>query len=484
MKGMGVMKRANAVVFMVSAFMMALSSAVYAAEDMLPSEYYKTEILGKDSGVYEYQGKIFVHSKAAYETKKPNAKNKAKLAATVGTGKLLRDWAIEQTAADRATKESLSDQDKSIRDLLNDVDDYWQFPDWKIGAKLQCVMDNRGTDDYVVGMCGDKDQIVSAIPSEYKLPCTKARLQGALPGVAKRMMQGDSAKGFMQKCGAVDLVGVASIANEKLEEFETVNGELADYVRNSPLAKELIEEVAILSVPQIATNRTVERNDQGTLMTERVEVVTTTRFPRMQKLFLQYATETNYPTGRLPSGPTAIASIRNAKIDVEARVKLFRQALCDSPGDKELWNFLGRAMMGKGDNLGAVICFRNALKLDDRFIYPIVNLAVAYKSLGKGGLSLGLAVVARGLATDAWSLTEVDKLLWGASTAAVIASPPSATAPVRVKQSSVQKDAAKQEKPATAVLKSKPEPVSPKPNPAAKPTEAFSSSEVNSEVDF
>lgn len=71
--------------------------------------------------------------------------------------------------------------------------------------------------------------------------------------------------------------------------------------------------------------------------------------------------------------------------------------------------------MKKGDDLGSIICFRNALKLDNRFVYPIINLSVAYKKLGKQKLSIGLAIVASGLATDVWSLNEINKILWNIS---------------------------------------------------------------------
>ena len=39
--------------------------------------------------------------------------------------------------------------------------------------------------------------------------------------------------------------------------------------------------------------------------------------------------------------------------------------------------------MKKGEDFGSIICFRNALKLDNRFVYPIINLSVVYKKLGK-----------------------------------------------------------------------------------------------------
>lgn len=470
---------------MISAFMMVVSSAALAAEEMLPSEYYRATILPKDSGIYEYQEKLFVHSKAVYESKKPSAKKSAKLVATVATGKLLRTWAIDLTAPERATKERLSERENRIKALLDSVDNYWQFPDWQIAAKLQCLVDKPFANEYVVGMVGEKVMLVSMIPETYKAPCTSECLKRALPIVAQRQMKGENAEGFMKVCGAWDLVGSTGASQEKMADFKGVNDEVAQYAQNAPLAKKLAGETAALSVPQIVTNKTSVMNEQGTMLTEKMEITTVTRFPRMQKLFLNCSAETNYPTARLPSGTAAIASIRDAEISIDERMKLFKTALCDSPGDKELWNFFGRVLMAKNDNLGAIICFRNALKLDARFIYPIVNLACAYKLLGKNELALGTAIVGRGLATDAWSIQELDKILWGGTTNPTSGPAPALTQPAQ--QKPIQRPTAEARTPAptttTIASPSKPK-SSPTPIPTAKPSGGFSSSEVDSELDF
>ena len=444
---------------LVSAFMMVVSSAALAAEEMLPSEYYKTAILPKESGVYEYQGKLFVHSKAAYESKKPSAKNKAMAQATYGTGTLLRRWAIDLTAPERTAKESLTALESRIKQLLDGVDGYWQFPDWNINTALQCVMDGREGNEYVVGLVGEKTLLVSQIPAAYRMPCTSERLRKALPIVAQRKMKGADAEDFMKTCGAWDLVKTTGVAPDKIADYKSVNNEIGQYLQSSPLAKAMSEEASVLSVPQVVTNRTSVMNAQGTALTEKLEIVKVTRFPRLQKLFLNCSAETNYPTARLPSGTAAIAGVQNPKATVDEQGKLIRAALCDSPGDKELWNYFGRILMSKGDNLGAIICFRNALKLDARFVYPIVNLARAYKELGKDALSFGTAVVGRGLAIDAWSVRELDKILWEGAVDSSKEPGPAPTPPAQLKPN-------------------------PKPAPVAKPAEGFSASEVNTELDF
>jgi tetratricopeptide (TPR) repeat protein len=415
MKDVDVMKKILASVQVMSAFIMSLSSAAIAAEDMLPSEYYNKSVLEQDSGVYKYKDKLIVHSKVAIESKRPSSKNKAMAKATLGTVQLIRRWAIKYTEKNRKCAETLTDGEQYIKRLLDNIDSYWQFPDWNMSVPLQSLKDGRDSDFYIVGLCGDREAVVAAIPPEYRRPCDRNRLKEAVKNVSNRFMRGSRTHAFFRECGVWDLADCKNIKTESSLEFKAVNADIDTYLKESSLAKELEEEVRKLSIPQVVTNVTREMNPQGTTLIETKTVVTTVSIPRMQKLFLNQLTETNYPTVRLPSGTAAIAMIRNSKIPLEEKAKMFRQALCESPGDKALWNFYGRILMKKGDDLGSIICFRNALKLDNRFVYPIINLSVAYKKLGKQKLSIGLAIVASGLATDVWSLNEINKILWNIS---------------------------------------------------------------------
>ena len=406
----------NVGVYLAFAFVMVVSSAAYAAEDMIPSEYYKTVILGRRSGVYEYQDKLFIHSKAAFNSKNPSAKSKAKLDAMLGTSEVLRKWAIDYTEKDRGEKKVLSSTEQFIKGVLDKVDDRWQFPDWEITSSLQCVMNGRHDDEYVVGMCGDKQQIISLIPSAYRMPCDAKTLREAAFSVTKRFAKGSQSMRFARMCGAWDIVGMESVNSPDAKEFRAFNVEVAKYLQEAQLAKELREEAASMSEPQIVTNRTLSMNAQGTEAIEKIEIVTTRRFPRMQQLFLDEQNETNFPTARLESGVKAIASLSGKnKIGSDEQRRLFKVALCESPGDKELWNFYGRLLRDAGDFYGAIICFRNAHKLDSKFVYPIVNLAVTYKLLGKDSLAIGLALFGCGMAEDNWSVSQLNSILWNVS---------------------------------------------------------------------
>ena len=86
-------------------------------------------------------------------------------------------------------------------------------------------------------------------------------------------------------------------------------------------------------------------------------------------------------------------------------------ALGENPGDKALWNFLGRIYQDRKDWTGAAICFRNALRLDPEFDYALTNLADCHKAMGHVRLAVGTAVLARGLSTNEWCAQRAEAIL-------------------------------------------------------------------------
>jgi Flp pilus assembly protein TadD len=92
-------------------------------------------------------------------------------------------------------------------------------------------------------------------------------------------------------------------------------------------------------------------------------------------------------------------------------IQQLKTALIENPGDKELWNYLGRKLMDNGEPLLAIIAYRNALKLDPAFIYPMVNLANAYLAIDLYDLAFGLATALQGMELDSWSAKESVRIL-------------------------------------------------------------------------
>ena len=96
---------------------------------------------------------------------------------------------------------------------------------------------------------------------------------------------------------------------------------------------------------------------------------------------------------------------------LEQREKLLIDALRENPGDKVLWNLLGRMMMNRRDWHGGLICMRNALRLDRDYAFALTNLAIIYHGLGFDELAFGAAIVAMGVTEDTWCRKESEKIL-------------------------------------------------------------------------
>jgi len=110
------------------------------------------------------------------------------------------------------------------------------------------------------------------------------------------------------------------------------------------------------------------------------------------------------------TGRNAVAVFKG-KTGLAVKERSLEDALAENPGDKELWNLYGRCLAARGEPIGAVVCFRQALRLDDKYEFALANLADAYMSLGYRKLALGTAIVARGMAGSDWCVKRSEAVL-------------------------------------------------------------------------
>lgn len=142
----------------------------------------------------------------------------------------------------------------------------------------------------------------------------------------------------------------------------------------------------------------------------RKTMVTRSGEPRFEKLFLGGGCLANEEEPRTGRGLEAERKFFGtcAMQDREAAVMT---ALRENPGDKEAWNLLGKMLQKREDWLGAIVCFRNALRLDRTHEYALLNLAETYASLGKRRLSVACAFLAYGIAKNPRCVTGAEQLL-------------------------------------------------------------------------
>lgn len=151
----------------------------------------------------------------------------------------------------------------------------------------------------------------------------------------------------------------------------------------------------------VTTNRTVVIRETVSSTARRVQVAESGH-PQFERLFLAAGTLPNTPSPQTEIGAAAVALVYKGGIPASRKEEALMDALGENPGDKALWNFLGRIYQDRQDWIGAAICFRNALRLDPEFDYALTNLADCHKALGHVQLAVGTAVLAKGLATNEW----------------------------------------------------------------------------------
>lgn len=258
------------------------------------------------------------------------------------------------------------------------------------------------------------------------------------------------------------------------DEYKTVEAGVADYLKNSGFAaqiraaKDSIGKIAptldkVYDVPSeivttnilvnVTTNTSVAANtvtnvsevasrgvskvmprggtlmarrvqsDQAIITTVRTETVVSTRrilvrdvrtdyfgVPKFEELFLGGGLGANARVERTAMGRAAEKAFF-APGTAEEHERAVMEALRENPGDKVLWNLLGRLLQGRKDWWGALVCFRAALRLDREYQYALVNLAATYEALEKRELAAAAAMVAYGVATDAWCLDKAKAML-------------------------------------------------------------------------
>ncbi len=379
-------------------------------------EYFESELMNKESGVYEHDGLLFVLSKVPLaKTTSVSAKRQATMKAQgnamLDTNNQLRKWGAKQTEAARNADATPSPALVFASQVLEQYEPDWQWSGWSIKLKTQTIYDQADKGTYSLCLTVDKKTALQAIPPEYSQRCPADKLLKWFSIVAEGCMQSDQPRPrFFERCGVPDVYPDGQYTGPIADEAAKLQERLTAYFATSPFAIQIKEE-AKHPEPKTTTEETIEENPQKTRRVKKVVKVTIEEIPRMQELFLAGGREANTPTERLASGTDAIKLLYDSQATPKEKEASLKQALCENPGDKELWNYYGRLLMDRQEPLAAVCCYRNALVLDRQFVYPMVNLSKAYQQLGCNHLAWGLALLAHGLANDEWSIKESEALL-------------------------------------------------------------------------
>ena len=164
------------------------------------------------------------------------------------------------------------------------------------------------------------------------------------------------------------------------------------------------EEVVVQEVVTVTTKKTCARRHRETSVRGQA---------LFEAIFQSGGSAANVPKPRTARGAEAAKAYFSGQSDNATREKLLREALGENPGDCELWNLYGRCRLMQDDLLGALICFRSAIRLDASNQYVLTNLAIVYDRLKCPTLAGGMSVLAYGLSTDSWCTKNAETILFG-----------------------------------------------------------------------
>lgn len=436
---------------------------------------YKEKVQSKDSGVYEYDGDLYVHVRKP--VKGSMSQMRIRMKAISEMNDLLRRWVVDYVRTNRVDSSEESTTGISIAAaVLDNANPLWRYGEWKCRAKVQ---EFTGSKDGYFWICQvfDKGSVIQQIPEDYykAVPSTNA-VFSALSTLLPIMLKSDSARVYTELC-ANDLHVVSNVdvlatgdfgrfreafeiykaskrycdierscqrllsseeeiswvdvpsspVEQRFEnvKFETNTVSLVNVVTNYCDRAETDEECNRLGISANRKMRDEMRVTEESIIVEtKTETVVTTRKtirkkrvkvvrgdPRFEQIFLSGGILANVPSAQIASGVDAAKKFFSPEATLDEREKVIRFALCENPGDIQLWNMYGRCLIKRQEPVGALICFRAAANLDKNDQFMLANLSEAYELIGCHRLACAYAVLGVGLSKDDWCLRKCKEIL-------------------------------------------------------------------------
>ena len=394
------------------ALSLAVTSVAFAT-GVSPLEYYESHLANKGDGVYEHGDVLYLVTTARYDVRKTSTRRHAIAVATGKVSSLLKNWVVEQIVKRDGVPKPTNEEMKNAWQILENIAPGWMFPDLSMAVGMETIRDEaEKSGRYVIVMTGSKKEFEQKVLSEYKASCSASDIIKCLLGIGSRIESEDKTVTAQKMFGVPDLTSTCNGEKILEQEWKKLNQKIDSYLAKSDFAMQMRKDAVSIAAPRATTNRVEEINPQGTIKTTKLEIEIVEVVPRMHQLFLSGGNATNAPSERIASGERAV-EYAFGNYQAADKAKVLKNALCENPGDGELWNLYGRVLNDGGEKEAAVICYRNALRIDPTAEYPMVNLAVVYSELGYKRLSVGLAMYARTRARQKWSVDMSEKLITG-----------------------------------------------------------------------
>ncbi len=374
-------------------------------------EYWQSTLASKGGGVYLHEDVLFFVCKIKFNKSSAASLNKVQREANQVILQKLKDWC--QKEADEKFKTIPSSENQRIAWACMDrLSPSWKYEEWAFSGNTRTIVKEPDFNAGVLTVVMTVNEVDARESAKRCKPhCSLADVNSQIARYFKTIPENGEMEVVYKNLGILDLTEPKGVEKETVREYNRLEQSIQKYLAKSSLAKQFRQESAKIAVPTVETNRVETVNPQGTELVIKEEIRTVIRRARMQQLFLSGGTMMNAACARMESGIKAEAIAFDNTQTLDKKLQVLHEALCENPSDAVLWNLYGRCLGDAGDKIAAVICFRNSLKIDPRFEYATVNLSAAYRDLKCPNLSVGLALYARGIARQKWSISQSELLL-------------------------------------------------------------------------
>lgn len=436
--------------------------------------YYQNMVQPQETGVYEYNDRLYIQVKVPFDSRKDRLIRK-KSEVVLAAYDLLKKWAIDYSASERNKGDSAPDGVKFAKNIALAYLPEWQFREWSPKLKMREFPHKTDEGFYVLGQSVAKDDVIKNIPASFFKPFAHEDWAEALVAAVRRGVARDGREKVVAKCRAWDaLVDLAKVDDA---EFKAEQEAIQKYLESADLAKSMrgaqsrisgpSDDVAWSNVPgsdEVVTNvvsaaqtnelkkavvknaekerpqtnwevenlgrscnstvkvETETKDEEEVVETVTRTVVETRKYirrkivsrvrgsARFEEVFLGGGLIADKARATTKLGDGA-AKTYFASSTIEVKEAKLVDALRENPADAKLWNLYGKCLATKEDYVGAAICFKVSLRLDRDYEFALVNLAEAYQAIGIRNLAVGLATYARAVAKDKWCVTHAEALL-------------------------------------------------------------------------
>lgn len=428
------------------------------APPAMVTSYYNMRVKNEPSGVYEWaeQDLLFVQVRIPEAT--GDAAEEMEGRVLVMEHKELFAWLAQHAAKDRKDPQ-LSPGMERMRRFVREELPLWEYDvDWKYSFNGPHFTRHEIGERVCCAVC-KKSEVLATMPSAFLKPVGEDTWIRGGKGIVRDKYPGKADRLFMWQIGLLDALALSLGNGTSLDawvnefgtgdnaaylEFKKVGKDCERYLAESETARFFAsEKLRLETLPDKISYEwdkrrpTMEKSVETHTVTNKInelefEVVVTehevrknarilhkvvTKMatdPKFEKFFLSGGLMENVASERTALGRVAeMQFYKNGGKSPEQREKLLIDALRENPGDKVLWNLLGRMMMSRQDWFGGLVCMRNALRLDREYAFALTNLAIIYHHLGFDELAFGAAIVVMGVTEDAWCRKEAEKLIRG-----------------------------------------------------------------------